>query len=1496
MMYETPEFPQETPRELQAPAKSRGEATVPTGVGPGGHNPLFEPSPNDSGYGVGSTASGGGIGIARRDVPEAHLRKVRAGGLLTKLPFSAPTAKPRIRFFRVTRAMTELQWGDPKDAAAPALDSKLPLHEVQTVVHGHATKTFEKHRKRVGPPSHCFSLVCLGRTLDLVAGTADDADMWSAALDVLAGRAREARAIADADAAARSAGNAVTAVSPSRNGADPSPSPSPSPSPTAVRPGLLARPRAPVPTDAPGFSRGFSPSGGIGNASSTPTPDAPERRRAGGFGFGAFGGGAGTKPGTKPGTNAGTNAGTVASRAAPAVFTPAPAGSLSRQNSLEAERRERLRDYADGGGSRPWSDAGANAAMQFVPVASRPPVSPAEGHVAVSFDHPGDAPSSGRGRGPGRDGDSPRDRGRRAGAGVPSLSLGSIGRFANRGDGAELLRDGAHATVPEPEPESRARLTSRTYESGGGELLVEAFSRARHGRVKELDALFARGVDPAARDSNGLTLLHMAAQNNQRKTAKLVLKRTDFASDPPRLSLIDAQTNQGQTPLHFCFAYGYRDLGRYLLSLGADDAVANVHGMTCYEGLDPDEPPRETLNDPEIVALARRKREERRAESLRPGTTGPAASFNRPSPSPTPRGAPSPTATSPRDPYAPSAGAGAYPYSHTGHTGHQHQHTGPHGYPHAGAAGGWDPSGSHASPRGSSPHHPYAPPYGSPQLQFPNPYGPYHAPHPYPYPHPHPHPHAHANPYAAMSPFGGGGYPGMDPTALAMQAMAAQQAAALAAMTGAAGQMAGGDVGNIGGNVGGVGGVGGMGSMGAVVGAMGSVGAAGAMGSVGSSGVGTPKSRSGSGGGEEAAWRRATAKAGARSDSSDLDSSDEDARAGATSRGAKPSVARAGSGSGAAGGSTRFAPSSSADRDRARRRARRMVGSDRAAAAMPARRGGGTALSRAARDAELDRRAAVRAAAMRGTGFHSSDSDDLTSASEGETPPATRTVAAATRARGVPRRARSIDDATGGEVGGEVGGARGDRGGEKGEEAGTIAGVSKLSLGAGSGAGEETFAALAAEKNAAAARRADRRERRAREREGMVPGKSGAEPKTGIGTSGSTSNASSPRAGSAPGPASEPAPGSAPSVGSDPSSAGRSVLPARLAAKVTSTLRSLGDASAESIRVALSTGEVSPDDAASADSNAAPGPVRISAETIRIAREILPTAADLAAIRATYGKGGADPSRASVADRFFLEMSRVPRAAAKADALVLRAYFSRDLAETREALVAARDAATQAAQSPRLARLLDVVVALRDVLSRDAKASPGTASASASSPGSSAWKIAAAMELTESARARTRPSDGDRGTLLHHLARTVAAKSPSLLDFAEDAPALAAAAAGASLARLDAVVSRLDAATKATARELEACADPGAHDTDAAFARSFGDFADDAARGVAEARALSREAAAAAAKLMAKFGPAPEGATSEGVLRALADFAEAFGRAARENAEAEGGGTEGGEA
>ena len=154
--------------------------------------------------------------------------------------------------------------------------------------------------------------------------------------------------------------------------------------------------------------------------------------------------------------------------------------------------------------------------------------------------------------------------------------------------------------------------------SAGDPMVIEAFSRSRHGRVKELQKLFARGVDPRVRDGNGLTLLHIACQNNQRRSAKLVLKQTDYKRTPPKLEIINSQTNNGHTPLHFCFAYGYEALGEYLLSLGASDRITNIHGLSCYEGLEPNET-RETLNNPDMKQRAHEARMQRWIESQRPG-------------------------------------------------------------------------------------------------------------------------------------------------------------------------------------------------------------------------------------------------------------------------------------------------------------------------------------------------------------------------------------------------------------------------------------------------------------------------------------------------------------------------------------------------------------------------------------------------------------------------------------------------------------------------------------------------------------------------------------------------------------------------------------------------------------------------------------------------------------------------------------------------------------
>ena len=44
----------------------------------------------------------------------------------------------------------------------------------------------------------------------------------------------------------------------------------------------------------------------------------------------------------------------------------------------------------------------------------------------------------------------------------------------------------------------------------------------------------------------------------------------------------------GNTPLHYLFAYKYDELAAYLIAKGARDDIDNVHGMTCYDGLRPE--------------------------------------------------------------------------------------------------------------------------------------------------------------------------------------------------------------------------------------------------------------------------------------------------------------------------------------------------------------------------------------------------------------------------------------------------------------------------------------------------------------------------------------------------------------------------------------------------------------------------------------------------------------------------------------------------------------------------------------------------------------------------------------------------------------------------------------------------------------------------------------------------------------------------------------------
>ena len=170
-------------------------------------NPLFESDPSDTDERRRSRdgqTSPGGIGRGWTEAPESHLRRVRAGGLLTKLPFDAK-GTPRVRFFRVAASDRELQWGDPADAASPTLGSRLLLHEVQSVARGHATRAFEAHAredpKRAGPPAECFSLVAPAESCDLRGGDAASAGSphWSSRSDAATRKNRTRGALFELD-------------------------------------------------------------------------------------------------------------------------------------------------------------------------------------------------------------------------------------------------------------------------------------------------------------------------------------------------------------------------------------------------------------------------------------------------------------------------------------------------------------------------------------------------------------------------------------------------------------------------------------------------------------------------------------------------------------------------------------------------------------------------------------------------------------------------------------------------------------------------------------------------------------------------------------------------------------------------------------------------------------------------------------------------------------------------------------------------------------------------------------------------------------------------------------------------------------------------------------------------------------------------------------------------------------------------------------------------
>jgi hypothetical protein len=136
------------------------------------------------------------------------------------------------------------------------------------------------------------------------------------------------------------------------------------------------------------------------------------------------------------------------------------------------------------------------------------------------------------------------------------------------------------------DPRTGERVVAEAGETGEAvddrrakqEAVTLAFSHVRAGHMEELRDVLVGGVVDINldRDDAGNSLLIVAAQNGNKRMVKELLRK---GAD------INSKNTKGNTSLHYCFAYGFKDLGEYLVEKGADDTLTNADGVAPREGL-----------------------------------------------------------------------------------------------------------------------------------------------------------------------------------------------------------------------------------------------------------------------------------------------------------------------------------------------------------------------------------------------------------------------------------------------------------------------------------------------------------------------------------------------------------------------------------------------------------------------------------------------------------------------------------------------------------------------------------------------------------------------------------------------------------------------------------------------------------------------------------------------------------------------------------------------
>lgn len=160
------------------------------------------------------------------------------------------------------------------------------------------------------------------------------------------------------------------------------------------------------------------------------------------------------------------------------------------------------------------------------------------------------------------------------------------GSDSDKDEGAINKSDQKHASssrLVSSKSDSKQSKMSTSSQSEGKSHSAGDISRVlglcQSQNIQELKALLSINPSYASFQdgATGNTPLIVSCQGGNMEVCQLLVRH---GAD------VDMVNNKGNSPLHYCFNFGFETIGEYLIgTCGADEFAVNKEGLTCYEGL-----------------------------------------------------------------------------------------------------------------------------------------------------------------------------------------------------------------------------------------------------------------------------------------------------------------------------------------------------------------------------------------------------------------------------------------------------------------------------------------------------------------------------------------------------------------------------------------------------------------------------------------------------------------------------------------------------------------------------------------------------------------------------------------------------------------------------------------------------------------------------------------------------------------------------------------------